>query len=286
MSLDSMEDRALAHLAGRSASARAAWTTTRPFHWFVMDDFFPQEDAQQLLEGFPSPEGGGWDRTGYVHQQRKLTMTKNLPTKLQSFFDFTANPQFLAWLENITGIAPLLADPELVGGGLHQSLPGAFLDVHIDYNRHMNTGHHRRLNLLLFLNTNWQPEYEGYLELWDMSERRRLTEIAPIFNRAVVFETNQVSYHGHPHPLACPDGVTRKSLAVYYFTEHRDDGVDVPESNTIYRQTTGWKGYMKTFRSSVTSAQARLQRDGIGETGRLMGEKVVRKILRMPPKNQ
>ncbi len=86
-------------------------------------------------------------------------------------------------VSDIVGIAGLLHDPALVGGGLHQILPGGFLDVHTDYNFHPQTKLHRRLNLLLYMNKDWKREYEGYLELWDMDAKKQIEDIAPAFNR-------------------------------------------------------------------------------------------------------
>jgi hypothetical protein len=108
--------------------------------------------------------------------------------------------------------------------------------------------------LLLYLNKDWRQEYEGNLELWDMDEKNLLKSIEPIFNCAVIFETNKVSYHGHPHLLKAPSGVTRKSLAIYYYTEERNQAEMTLENNTIYKQTTRFKGYLINFRIGNRSA--------------------------------
>jgi hypothetical protein len=272
-------------LEERLPAWRAAWETARPFRWVMMEDFLPRAFAESLVEAFPNAGSEGWDRSVYTHQRNKLTMTRGLPAPHADFFDLTADPRFLDFVSRLTGLTGLLADPDLLGGGLHQSVPGAFLDVHVDYNLHPSRRWHRRLNLLLYLNRGWRAEYEGYLELWDMTGKRRLQEIAPLFNRAVLFETNDISFHGHPHPLACPPGETRKSLAVYYFTETRDDGRATDESNTQYRQTTGLSGYAKTMRAGVAATRQRLRSDGVFQTARRVTEKIARRLMRLPPKN-
>jgi hypothetical protein len=101
---------------------------------------------------------------------------------------------------------------------MHQTTAGGYLDVHADFNVHPRTKLLRRLNVLLYLNPGWRDDYGGELELWDRGMTRCVVRIAPLFNRCVVFTTSDESFHGHPHPLATPPGVTRKSLALYYYS--------------------------------------------------------------------
>ena len=187
----------------------------------MTDDFLPPDLAETVLTAYPTPNVETWDRTTYTHLRKKFTLTKNFPTPIDELFAWTASARFLELVSEVTGIPRLLADPVLLGGGLHQIARGGFLDVHVDFNFHPRTKLHRRLNLLLYMNRDWKPEYQGYLELWDMRERRLLEAISPDFNRLVLFETNEVSFHGHPQLLETPPGLTRKSLAVYYYTERR-----------------------------------------------------------------
>ena len=128
---------------------------------------------------------------------------------------------FLDFLSQITGIENLIADSYLWGGGMHQIEQGGKLAIHADFNRHPRYNLDRRLNALLYLNPNWQEDYGGHLELWDREMTGCVVRIAPLFNRLVVFATTDFSYHGHPDALTCPEGVTRKSLALYYYTNGR-----------------------------------------------------------------
>ena len=127
------------------------------------------------------------------------------------------SPGFVSWLEDLTGIAGLQPDHSLAGGGIHQIRRGGFLKVHTDFNWHAGLQLHRRVNVLLYLNEDWQAEWGGALELWkpDMSACGAL--ILPLLNRLVIFSTTDESYHGHPDPLACPEGVSRNSIALYYY---------------------------------------------------------------------
>ena len=126
---------------------------------------------------------------------------------------------FVSFLEGLTGIDNLFADPSLEGGGLHQSTTGGYLNIHADFTVHP---HHRnwrrRVNLLLYLNEDWHPGYGGDLELWTTDMKRREKVIAPLGNRTVIFTTDADSFHGHPEPMTCPPGVARRSLALYYFS--------------------------------------------------------------------
>src|SRR5690606_32732819 len=148
---------------------------------------------------------------------------------------------FLKKMEQITGIHDIIPDEQLFGGGLHQSVKGAFLDIHVDFNIHETTGYHRRMNAIVFMNKNWKKEYNGFLELWDMKKNKQLEYVSPDFNKCVVFETNEVSFHGHPKPLNTPNDISRKSLAVYYYTKERPEHEVAHSHNTIYVNTEGLK---------------------------------------------
>ncbi len=272
-------------LCPRVIELRALWDAAQPFHYVIIDDFLPIPIAESIHASYPVPDIEGWDKATYTHQKHKFSMRSGFPAPIERFFQISATPEFRNVLTDITGVSNLLDDPKLVGGGLHQIVRGGFLDLHVDYNFHPITKLHRRLNLLLYMNKDWKPEYEGYLELWDWVEnKRQLERVAPIFNRAVMFETNEVSYHGHPRPLATPQNTTRKSLALYYYTSERD--VVAPEHNTLYQQSTGLRGYVKTTISSMQAATERLRKGGPVSLACEIGEKVRRKMLGLPPINR
>jgi hypothetical protein len=126
-----------------------------------------------------------------------------------------------------------------MGGGLHQIERGGYLKIHADFNRHPKFKLERRLNLLLYLNENWKEEYGGHLELWNREMTHFVHKILPTFNRCVIFNTTDTSYHGHPEPLACPQGMTRKSLALYYYSNGRPAEEESPEHGTLVRPRPG-----------------------------------------------
>lgn len=202
-----------------------------PFPHIVLDGFLPPATARALYECFPEVGSESWIH--YVHyNERKhgLNRLEALPEIFRGLIAGFNSPAFVQELERLTGIENLLPDPGLEGGGLHQSLRGGFLNIHADFTAHPHRPtFRRRVNVILYLNPGWQPEWGGHLELWhrDMSACAR--RIDPILNRLVVFTTDVDTYHGHPSPVACPEGHTRKSIALYYFTE---------ESRPVVRSTT------------------------------------------------
>jgi hypothetical protein len=133
------------------------------------------------------------------------------------FYAFNSRP-FIKVVENITGISGLIPDPYFLGGGFHQIEQGGHLSMHADFNRHAPMNLERRVNLLVYLNRNWKPEYGGQLELWTQDMRRCVHSIVPIANRCVLFTTTAHSMHGNPKPIAHPEGVPRRSIALYYYT--------------------------------------------------------------------
>ncbi len=129
----------------------------------------------------------------------------------------------LKFLETLTGIQGVLPDPYYTGGGLHQIRPGGLLEVHADFSYHKAIRLDRRINVLIYLNKDWKEEYGGHFELWDRDVKRAEKKILPVFNRCAIFSTTSISFHGHPHPLACPPDRNRKSIATYYYSNGRPE---------------------------------------------------------------
>jgi len=194
-----------------------------PYPHAQFDNFLEDWAARQAMEAFPAVKDDGWIH--YIHVNEKkhgLNKMDLIPDFLQQVIRELNSDEFVAALSTLTGIEGLRADPTLEGGGLHQSQRGGYLNIHADFTVHPHKRNwRRRVNLLVYLNEGWQPEYKGDLELWtrDMKECRQ--KISPIFNRVVIFNTDEDSYHGLPEPIQCPEDMTRKSIALYYFTEEK-----------------------------------------------------------------
>ncbi|MEE9394563.1 MAG: 2OG-Fe(II) oxygenase, partial [Planctomycetota bacterium] len=156
---------------------------------------------------------------------------------LQAFLFLMNSPIMLLFLEELTGIPNLISDPYFGGGGPHRIEKGGFLKVHTDFNRHPKLRLYRRLNLLVYLNHDWPEEYGGHLELWDRDLSNCTSRILPTFNRTVVFETSDHSWHGHPHPLSCPSDRSRQSIGFYYYTAAKPEEGYEEDHPTVFRKT-------------------------------------------------
>jgi hypothetical protein len=140
-----------------------------------------------------------------------------------------SSPAFIAWMQAVTGIDLLETINDRLGYGLHQGANQSFLDIHIDYNLHPIKKLYRKLNLIIFFNEQWGTDWGGHLELWDAGVKNCIQSIPPLFNRCVIFECSDISYHGYSK-INVPEGITRKSCYQYYF-------IPVPE-NISFHDTT------------------------------------------------
>lgn len=196
----------------------------QPVKYFVIDGLLDIEIAKGAFQSFPKM--GEMDTLKDFRQVKAQdpAIDKFNPLFSEIIFQQLHSQRFLEFISKITGIPNLVADDQLYAAGLAQGANGSFLNVHIDNSSHPVNNWYRRLNLLLYLNKDWTEEKGGHLELWssDMSES---VAILPIFNRMVVFATDKQSWHSYRH-VNTPDGDTRKSINIYYFTEQSPEGTD------------------------------------------------------------
>ena len=235
-----------------SANLTAEYAAAKPYPHVVMDNFFPVEVLERVLAHFPSPDQLKWQVFNNDYEKKlAFRQAEALATPVREFLYFMNSYPVLQFLEKLTGISGLIPDPSYTGGGCHQIQPGGKLQVHVDFNKLQPVNLDRRLNLLVYLNKNWAEEYGGNFELWDAEGKTSVKKVAPLFNRCVVFSTTDTSYHGHPHPLTCPDGWTRKSIALYYYTNGRDDGTAAGARSTVFvghpESRRGVKGVAKAI---------------------------------------
>jgi Rps23 Pro-64 3,4-dihydroxylase Tpa1-like proline 4-hydroxylase len=234
----------LDELQARVEADAARYAGANPFPHIVIDDFLHPDVLARAVREFPPPEAiSGWrrpddrDEKGRVAAILKLGYSNELefgPTLRRLVHELHSAP-FLRYVGALTGIEHLIPDPHMIGAGLHQYLPGAVLRVHADFNRLPGTLLDRRLNLLVYLNPDWDQAWRGELELWDAGMERCDVRVAPIANRCVIFSTTSNSYHGMPDPLACPAGVTRRSLALYYYSNGRPAHELQPDHSTLWQ---------------------------------------------------
>ncbi len=202
---------------------RDEFASAKPFPHIVIDDFLPRETADRVVAEFDETDAG-WD-CYYHYNERKmaLTHTSAMRDHTQVMVSALQSRRFIAFIEQLTGLERLVSDPDLDGAGLHRVLPGGFLHVHSDFLAHSTRRNwSRQINLLIYLNRDWNPEWNGAIEFWDTEVSSCVRSIEPAFNRCVMFRTDETSFHGHPRKLACPPGTDRKSLALYYFREENE----------------------------------------------------------------
>jgi len=206
------------------ADGQLAYLEQSPYPYAVLDNFLHPKAAKKAMHAFPAVKDDGWIHYLHVNEKKHgLNKLELMPDFIQEVITQLNHPDTVAFISKLTGIPNLRADDSLEGGGLHQTCRGGFLNVHADFTVHPHKTHwRRRVNLLIYLNENWQEDYNGHLELWSRDMSRCEKKISPIFNRCVLFNTDEDSYHGVPETILCPEEETRKSIALYYFTEETE----------------------------------------------------------------
>lgn len=203
--------------------------SAEPFNHIYIDNFFNERLLNGVLNDLENSDFDKWDKRDHKSVQVKWRSDwksdSEIPDITFDLIQYLNSGDFLRFLSKLTGIQGLIPDPYLTGGGLNQINPGGLLEVHADGNWHDLMGVHRRLNVIVYLNKNWQDSYNGGLELWSKTSDNQpldcVKTIMPLFNRLCVFRTDDFSFHGHPKPLSCPEGMSRKSLILYYYTNTR-----------------------------------------------------------------
>ena len=219
-------------------SRKGEYLANRPFPHVVIDGVFPGDLLHNVVREIEALEMHQSERMFYG-SEKKFT-TNNLwrmgPTTRSLLLALNSSV-FCRFIESLTGYEGIISDPYLDGGGIHEIKNDGFLKVHSDFNWSKKLRLDRRVNLLLFLNEYWNAQWRGNLELWNRDMTEKIVDVAPKFNTMVIFSTNDISFHGHPDPIACPEGQSRKSLALYYYTNGReDDKVGTKRTNTNYQE--------------------------------------------------
>lgn len=229
----------LARLTTLAERERGHYAAAAPYPHVVIDDLLDPVAARRMRADFPHPDDDmAWDRFGAIgfEVKRASPHEERFPDSLRhAVHDLNSGP-FIRFIERLTGIPHLLPDPHLHGAGIHLSRKGDHLGIHADFNWHEGLKAHRRINLLIYLNDDdWQDDWRGELELWSTDAARCERTVVPRFNRAVIFNTRSDTFHGHPAPLATPDGVFRRSIAMYYYSSERPADEQRPAHNTLYK---------------------------------------------------
>ena len=190
----------------------------QPFPYGGFDNFLPDAILDRVLQELSElPEAEGT----FNRPQEKLKQSflpERLPVYTKSLFYALNSRPVILFLEELTGIKGLIPDPYFSGGGIHVTANGGHLDIHADFNYHSQLKLERRVNILIYLNKDWQEEYGGSFEVWNKDMTAKVAGYVPTFNRMCCFNTSSESWHGNPEPVNHPDGKPRMSIALYYYT--------------------------------------------------------------------
>jgi 2OG-Fe(II) oxygenase superfamily len=226
----------------KAAADRAeSFQTAKPFPHVVIDGLFPDDVLDKVIDELPEARL----RADWVQHNGPEAVKKGLPRDWQlgpnarHLLNQFNTGVFVTFLEELTGIRGLIPDPHYTGGGVHQIERGGFLKIHADFNRYERLKLDRRLNAIIYLNRDWRDEWGGQLELWNGTMTEKFESLTPLFNRLVIFATTDESFHGHPDPLECPPDVTRRSLALYYYTNGRPQEEMSDSHPTLHRARPG-----------------------------------------------
>jgi len=187
-----------------------------PFPHAVVDGLWVPDKLADVVAEFPGREAPGW-REFRNSTERKLEGSNGAMWGPATHALLTNMERLAGELSEAFHTPPLTM--ETIGGGYHLIEPGGYLAMHADFSRSPQTGRYRWLNMLVYLNASWGPENGGELQLWD--DDGPAVEVAPEFNRTVVFRTSGSSWHGHPKPVA---NRPRRSVAAYFYAEEPPPG--------------------------------------------------------------
>jgi hypothetical protein len=251
------------------------YQSASPYPHIVLENFLNPGMLDECIAEFNKlNESDEWiNYTHYNEKKKGLNKLDLLPEAIKGTINELNSPEFLKFLSTLTGIKDLQKDDFLEGGGIHQSTKGGYLNIHADFTVHP---HHRnwqrRVNVLVYLNKNWQEEWGGKLELWDKQMKACEVKVLPVFNRCVIFNTDADSYHGHPEPMTCPEGVYRRSIALYYYSIE-----DKPFRRATYYQARPGEGNKKLM-VKIDNAMVAAYTEIKGRLG--SNDKVISKILK------
>lgn len=230
----------LERLDAFAAANREAYDAADPFPHTKIDDFIHHDVLEGVLAEVEAADNEGWsDMEDRYQKKSALNSTREMGPKTRALIQFLNGQEMIMFLEKLTGIEGLVPDPFLAGGGLHQLRQGGFLGVHADFNFQKHMRLDRRINLLVYLNKDWEEEWGGNIELWDTSMTHCVKRYAPLFNRCVIFNTTDKSFHGNPQPVTAPDGRIRRSIAMYYYTNGRPEGEVSGAHMTLFQYRPG-----------------------------------------------
>ena len=217
------------------------FAAARPFRHVLIEHFFDPRFCQRLLAEFPGFDSrAALNEGGEIGGKATQENMQKLGPSFRQLDEMVQSQAFRDLIGAITGIPELQYDPHYFGGGTHDNRQGQELDPHVDFNFHPISRQHRRLNLIVYLNPEWQDEWGGSLQLHKdphlSPDQDEIVTLTPLLNRCVIFETTETSWHGFQRINLPPDrkDLSRKSFALYYYTDTRPAQETAEEHSTVY----------------------------------------------------
>ena len=187
-----------------------------PFENIIIPNFLNADFAETLYEQFPESCENWHKYENPLEVKYAFDAIHLLPDELKNLFYYLSSNQMIQVFSLLTDIQTLEYDPFLHGAGLHAHPKHGRLNLHLDYEKHPHSGKERRINIILYLSKDWNPSWNGATELWDKNLENCVVKSPVIFNTAIIFKTKDISYHGLPDKISCPENTMRKSFAYYY----------------------------------------------------------------------
>ena len=216
-----------------------------PYPNILLKDMWDENFLTDIADTFPSFKNWDGEKTFYGAKSKRFCYSlEKLPKNILNFINYLNSSEFLSKLENLTGEKELIPDPKFQGAGMTSIKKGGFLKMHADFMWHGELNLYRRLNVLIYLNKNWDEKWGGDLRLASEKDGKLKIEkkIFPNFNSTVIFTTDDNSFHGHPDPMDSPDGIHRNSISTYYYVKEKPQGIEIAgRTSTDYRNLKGKK---------------------------------------------
>ena len=211
-------NQALKRLQDESSSLRQSYLTAKPYPHIVIDNLFEPELLDRLVAEYPDANSRDW-LVWDTNNELKTTSRgiDGLSTFTQLFCLWLNSRDVIKSVESIVGIDNLVGDPLFHGAGLHEMYRDGWLEMHADYTKHFSLPLMRRINMLIYLNRDWDTRWGGDLVMQNAQNQEHKASYPPLFNRTIIFPTTAKTFHGVPTPLSCPQDCSRKLVSIYYW---------------------------------------------------------------------
>jgi Rps23 Pro-64 3,4-dihydroxylase Tpa1-like proline 4-hydroxylase len=203
----------------------------KPFEHIVINNFLEDTYAETLYKLFPQDYSMWHKYDNPLEVKSTFDNIELLPEELKNYFYYLSSNEIINVISEITDIKMLEYDEYLHGAGLHSHTKYGRLNIHLDYEKHPFSGKERKINIILFISKNWNPEWNGANELWNKDVTKCISKTNVVFNSAIIFKTNDISWHGVPEKIMCPENIFRNSLAYYYVSQ-----LDTHKNENEYRK--------------------------------------------------